>query len=263
MADIGPLEAQYTLESHVIAHRGNISEGVLPDNSLPALRQAIQARIPFLEVDVRRSTDGALFLFHDGSFSRWNSYAPSHLRGIPIGTVSSDDRSQVSLDSSGTIKIPSLADALSLIEQYASATPAPTLQLDLKGESDDLLLAVLQLVHARGLLHRVLLQLRTPERINLALTNYPNARILARCKTFEQLTQVLTYRIEAVELERWITSEAVRLAHDHGVRVAINVAGSRLDEQTTHDYLRSGGADMIMTDHAGHLSKVTCKSPCL
>jgi glycerophosphoryl diester phosphodiesterase len=246
LSDLGPLEVQPALTTLTVAHRGNISSGTLPDNSLPALRHALAAGVSFLEVDVRRSHDGALFLFHDGSFSRSNSYARSCLRGIPISQISSADRDTVTLDDAGTVRIPTLADALALLEQSANTTS--TLQLDLKAESDSLALEVLELVRARRLLHRVLLQLRTPERVGVALANYPTARILARCKSHALLEQALAYKVEVVELERWITSEAVRLAHQHGVRVAINIAGSPLDEPSTHQYFRARGVDMIMTD---------------
>lgn len=245
LSDLGPLEIQPALATLTVAHRGNISGGALPDNSLPALRQALAAGVPFLEVDVRRSHDGALFLFHDGSFSRSNSYAPSRLRGVPINQISSADRDTVTLDDAGTVRIPTLADALVLLEQSANTTS--TLQLDLKAESDTLALEVLELVRARSMLHRVLVQLRTPERVALVHAHYPTARILVRCKSHEQLVKTLQYRVEAVELERWITSEAVRLAHSAGVRVAINIAGSPLDEPSTHEYFRARGVDMIMT----------------
>jgi len=245
MADIGPLDEQPVLDFITVAHRGNIQKGRIPGNSLPALRASIETGVSFLEVDVRRSNDGALFLFHDGSFSRSNSSAPAHLRGIPVGTIASSERATVTLDNSVSIAVPTLADALSLIERSKS-----TLQLDLKGESDALTFAVLELVSARGLLHRVLLQLRSPERVALVLANYPTARVLARCKSPKQLQQVLQYRVEVVELERWLTSDAVRLAHAQGVLVAVNIAGSRLDEPNTWGYLRSRGVDMIMTDRA-------------
>lgn len=249
LSDLGPLEVQPARTILTVAHRGNISSGTLPDNSLPALRHALAAGVQFLEVDVRRADDGTLFLFHDGSFSRSNSYAPSRLRGIPISQISSADRDTVSLDEAGTVRIPTLADALSLLEQSTNTTSS--LQLDLKGESDTLALEVLELVRARRLLHRVLLQLRTPQRVGVVLASYPTARILARCKSHAQLEQALAYKVEAVELERWITSEAVRLAHQRDVLVAINIAGSHFDEPATHQYFRARGVDMIMTNRAG------------
>jgi len=248
MVDVGPLDPLPTLRHVEVAHRGNITRPALPDNSLAALRASLQAGLEFLEVDVRRADDGVLFLFHDGSFSRSNSNAPSRLRGVPIAQISSAERNTVSLDDDRKETIPTLADALSLVQESSGTSSSATLQLDLKGESDTLVLAALELVQARGLLSRVLVQLRTPERVALALATYPHARILARCTSHEQLTQALKYPIEAVELERWISSEAIRETHARGVLVAVNIAGSRLDEPNTHAYFRSRGVDMIMTD---------------
>jgi glycerophosphoryl diester phosphodiesterase len=254
MLDVRALKPQPALQRLEVAHRGTIAHPTLPDNSLSALRASLEAGVAFLEVDVRRSEDGSLFLFHDGSFSCSNSNAPAHLRGVPISSIATSVRRTVTIGADHTEAIPTLADALSLIEQSSRSRSLSTLQLDLKGESDALVLAVLELVRARRLLGRVLLQLRTPDRVALALSRYPQARILVRCTSHAELTAALTYPIEAVELERWISSEAIREAHSRGVLVAVNVSSSCFDTPTTHEYLRSRGVDMIMTDGAGKLS---------
>jgi hypothetical protein len=173
------------------------------------------------------------------------------LRGIPVAQIASSARSTVTLDAAQKEAIPTLADALSLIQYSSNSKDLSTLQLDLKGESEALILAVLELAQSRGMLNKVILQIRTPEHIALALANYPHARILARCRSHAQLSAALKHPIEAVELERWISSEAIRQAHARGVLVAVNLATSRLDEATTHEYLRSRGVDMIMTDGGG------------
>jgi glycerophosphoryl diester phosphodiesterase len=244
------LEPQAALKRLKVAHRGNIAHPVLADNSLAALRTSLKAGVEFLEVDVRQADDGTLFLFHDGSFSRSNSNAASNLHGIPVAKIASSTRSTVTLDSDHKETIPTLADALELLKQGSNSQNLSTLQLDLKGESDALALAVLELAERRGALNRVLVQLRTAERAEFVLAKYPNARILIRCTSDKQLADALKYRIEAVELERWISSEAIRQAHARGVLVAFNVATSCLDQPTDHEYLRSRGVDIIMTDVA-------------
>jgi glycerophosphoryl diester phosphodiesterase len=250
MLDLGSLEPQPALKRLQVAHRGNIARPTLPDNSLAALRASLNAGVEFLEVDVRQADDGTLFLFHDGSFSRSNSTAPSNVRGVPVAQIASSLRSTITLDADHKEVIPTLADALSLIHQSSNSRNRSTLQLDLKGESDALALAVLELVQSRGLLPRVLVQLRTAERAALVLAHYPRARILVRCKSHAQLTEALKHPVEVVELERWVSSDAIREAHARGVLIAANVATSCLDEPTAHEYLRSRGVDMIMTDVA-------------
>jgi glycerophosphoryl diester phosphodiesterase len=52
----------------VVAHRGIWREA--PENSLPAIEQAIESRCDVVEIDVRRSADGRLFLLHDETLAR-------------------------------------------------------------------------------------------------------------------------------------------------------------------------------------------------
>ncbi|MFO0416129.1 MAG: glycerophosphodiester phosphodiesterase [Pseudomonadota bacterium] len=243
---LAPIPSAPALANLSVAHRGEITNDRLPDNSIPALRVAIQAGVPLLEVDLRRSNSGELFLFHDGSLRPHNSTAPEHLHKKPIASLSANERALASLDKAQTIKIPSLNQALDLIANSPSS-----LQLDLKGESDQLALEALNAVSARNLLPKVLIQIRDPRRIELVLKHHPNARVLARCKDSSQLAAALAHKIEAVELERWITQEAVTSAHEKGVLVMINVASSRFDTPSARCYLRSRGVDMIMSDFAG------------
>lgn len=245
MIDVPPLEAAIPRVYTIAAHRGVLRRGTLPDNSLAAIRQSVEAGVPFIEVDVRRSDDGELFLFHDGSFQRGNSEAPPELRERPIQSLSRRERESVYLDDAHTQTVPTLAQALELVRGSNS-----TLQLDLKGESDLLTTSTLDLVLSKHQLAQVLVQIRSPERVGLVRTRYPSARILARCRSMEDLRSVLQHKVEFVELERWISSDAIALAHASGANVLINVAGTRLDEPTTWKYFRTRGVDSITTDRA-------------
>ena len=51
-------------EFAVIAHRGGA--GYAPENTLPAFRRSSELGFAQVELDVRRSGDGVLMLFHDG-----------------------------------------------------------------------------------------------------------------------------------------------------------------------------------------------------
>jgi hypothetical protein len=191
------------------------------------------------------SKDKELFLFHDGSIHTDNSFAPSHLRGRSVQSLSAEERRAVSLDRDGSVSIPLLDEALDALRGSQSSA-----QLDLKQESDDLALAVFDLLNRRNQIGQALVQIRTPERARLIMRRYPHARVLGRCKDMKTLREFLSLKPEFVELERWASSEAIELAHKAGVAVTGNVASSRLDEATTWEYLRSRGFDGIMSDHA-------------
>ncbi len=242
--DLAPIAPQATLERSSIAHRGSLHREI-PENSLPAITQTLRSGVQFAEVDVRQSTDGDLFLFHDGSIQTDNSFAPPELKGRKVQELSRTERAQVWLNQAKTISIPLLSDALKLLKD----TPG-TLQVDLKGESDPLLDSVIHELRRTNALSRVTIQLRSPLRIARIRENEPRARIVARCLDAAQLTQAIDAKVEAVELERWITADAIKAAHDAGVRVILNIASTHLDKPETWSYLRARGVDTIMSDHA-------------
>ncbi|MFP3442749.1 glycerophosphodiester phosphodiesterase family protein, partial [Pantoea sp. SIMBA_133] len=55
-------------EVEVIAHRG--SSEVAPENSLSAIRQALEDGADQIEIDVRLSADGSVVLSHDATLQR-------------------------------------------------------------------------------------------------------------------------------------------------------------------------------------------------
>lgn len=203
--------------------------------------------IPFLEVDVRRGIDGDLFLFHDSRLTTSNSNAPRRLRGRRIQDLTTAEREGVYLDREQTIVIPTLNQALLLMKDTDSS-----LQLDLKGESDSMLEDVLQVVKHTESVSHVVVQIRDVERIKLAKRFIPSIRIVARCRTESQLQEAVALGVMAVELERWVSEEAIEYAHKHGVLVSLNVASSRLDDESTKAYFRSRGVDSMMSDYAKH-----------
>jgi glycerophosphoryl diester phosphodiesterase len=218
----------------------------LPDNSLPALKDSISRGVQFLEVDVRKSDDGELFLFHDGSLQESNFASPRELLGARVQELSTGNRGKVRLDAAGGIGIPTLLEALAILDTNKTAV----LQLDLKGESDHLLDAVVNLLKQERKLSRAVIQLKDPERIRRVRSEQPQVRVVARVRDIQQLEQAISANVEFVELERWITGEAVEKCHAANIAVVLNVAAPRYDKKETWDFFRARGVDSIMTDHA-------------
>lgn len=245
LADFESVELQPALKRYAIAHRGSLHEG-LPDNSLPALRDAIARGVQFLEVDVRQGRDGELFIFHDGSLQVENYASPEELRGESVQELSPEERRRVKLDSAGKASIPTLKEALYALPENGTSV----LQLDLKAESDALLKAVIELLQQESKFNRAVIQIRSPARIKKLRLEEPRARIVARCRYMQQLDQAIEAKVEFVELERWITSDAVRKAHEAGIIVTLNVAAPKYDKPETWHFFRARGVDSLMTDHA-------------
>jgi glycerophosphoryl diester phosphodiesterase len=62
----GPL--RHVRRVRTVAHRG--ASGELPENTLAAIRRAVELGADLVEVDVQRSKDGVLVLVHDATLSR-------------------------------------------------------------------------------------------------------------------------------------------------------------------------------------------------
>ena len=200
----------------------------------------------FLEVDVRRGRDGTLFIFHDASLQDTNFASPQELKGKRVQELTLSERESVRLDKAGAAHIPTLKEALDVVSQTKTAT----LQIDLKGESDELVQAVIELLKQEKKLARAVIQLKSPERIQRIRTKEPAVRVLARCKNMSQIDQAIAARVEFVELERWITAEAIAKCHAANITVVLNVAAPQYDKQETWEFFRARGVDSLMTDYA-------------
>lgn len=97
----------------VIAHRGNHTRA--HENTLTALRHAIDAGVDYAEIDVRRTADGQHVLMHDRTVDRMtNGHGPvdqltlAQIRALRVRDLK---RPQIPADS-----IPTFAEALDLIK---------------------------------------------------------------------------------------------------------------------------------------------------
>ncbi|HEU5088617.1 MAG TPA: glycerophosphodiester phosphodiesterase, partial [Roseiflexaceae bacterium] len=54
----------------VIAHRG--ASAYAPENTIAAMELAVRQRADMIELDVQRSADGMLMVFHDEETRRWD-----------------------------------------------------------------------------------------------------------------------------------------------------------------------------------------------
>jgi glycerophosphoryl diester phosphodiesterase len=239
----------------VTAHRSNIHLG-LPDNSIPAIQEAVAYRVPHLEVDVRLATNGDLFLFHDGSLNTGNYHSPRSLCGRNVQELTREERSSVRLDEAQKISIPLFSEALDAIRDRAAL-----LQVDLKGESDHLAEAVIKEAIRKGMLDSIVIQFRNLDRMQTMLERYPTLHALARCQSDDDVKKALDVGAEFIELEGWASAHAIESSHKERARVLVNVAHPFYDDPKVWSLLRSRGIDIIMTDHAACVDPRSAYSP--
>lgn len=105
----------------LIAHRGNAAE--YPENTLPALRSALELGIRHLEFDVQLSADRQPMLLHDSDLKRTAGIDRHALE------MSSQELAEVPVNEEGRFQkrftdvgIPTLAQAANVLESHPAAT---------------------------------------------------------------------------------------------------------------------------------------------
>lgn len=116
-----PMSAPATYLPDLIAHRGNAAE--YPENTLPALRSALDLGIRHIAVDVQLSADRQPFLLHDSELKRTAGLERNALE------LELHELADTAVNESGRlgnrftdVRIPTLAQAASLLESHPAAT---------------------------------------------------------------------------------------------------------------------------------------------
>lgn len=113
------------------AHGGFIGAG--PTNSLAAIRAAVDLGVDMVEVDIHRTADGRLALWHDRTFPLGDAHIP--IADMPLSTLQS-------VEIAAGERIIELADALDAVRDRAA------LLIDLK--ADGLAAPIVEVVRGRG-----------------------------------------------------------------------------------------------------------------
>lgn len=113
--------AHATTEFKIIGHRG--AAGLLPENTLPSFRRALELGCHWLELDVHCIADGSLVVIHDDSLDRTTNAQGS------VAALQRQDLS--SIDAGNGASIPTLTEVCTEISRHS---PMPvTLNIELKG----------------------------------------------------------------------------------------------------------------------------------
>jgi hypothetical protein len=101
-------------ECAVVVHRGIWRDA--PENSLAAIERAISEGYDAVEIDIRRSADGGLFLLHDDTLERMTGLdqAPETLGSEQLSSLRLRNRDGGQGNAFTQEKLPSLADVFAL-----------------------------------------------------------------------------------------------------------------------------------------------------
>jgi len=169
----------------VSAHRGDALAD--PDNSLGAIRNAAQAGIRLIEVDIRRNADGTLILFHDRYLQQGNFSGPPALIGRRVDSLRDRELQFVYHPGQIGARIPTFAEALEAIKSCDCA-----LQLDVKSRSTSIVDQLVSLARATGQAHQIVVQCQQLSTLAHIRDRYPDIAVLARARSPMHVRQVST-----------------------------------------------------------------------
>lgn len=137
----------------LVAHRGG--GGLAPENTLPAFDRALELGASCLELDVRRSSDGAVVVFHDETTERVTGErgtveerTAGELARLDAGFTFSPDGGRTFPFRGQGVRIPTLAELL-------ERSPRARLNIEAKAADPRLAQALVSTIAAAGAVERV------------------------------------------------------------------------------------------------------------
>jgi glycerophosphoryl diester phosphodiesterase len=242
----------FSNEPMILAHRG--ASAYAPDNTLEAIRTALDQGADAIEADIHLSKDGHPVLHHGGDLSE----NTEGLGAIGVHTLSElmdfDAGYRFSPDGGATYPFRGKGHQLTTLAEALQAFPEARFNLDIKERRAAE--ATRRLIDERGAGHRVLLASWYSWRRRPAIRGYAGPRSAT-------LDQMLGFMIlhwtrldglwgnwaDALQIPerhwglRVVTPRLVRRAHDLGIRVHIWT----VDDEADMDRLLDWGVDGIVT----------------
>jgi glycerophosphoryl diester phosphodiesterase len=224
----------------VLAHRGDWSEA--PENTVAAFRAAARAGADMVELDVRRTADGAVVVVHDPTLERvWGS--PLAVAGATLSGVRSAE-----LDGH---RIPTLAEALECVE----------LPLMVDYTCADVVEPALEVIREAGALDRVLFSGGNVEGHRRIRTLAPSARIALTWTRREPPPAALLEEL-AVEYFNppWelVDAPLVEDLHERGYRVSTWT----VDDPAEMRRVVECGVDAVVTNRVGAFVALLAEARC-
>ncbi|WP_192348694.1 glycerophosphodiester phosphodiesterase family protein [Algoriphagus sp. Y33] len=232
----------YTDELLVVAHRA--AHHSHPENSLQAIQEAIDMGVDIVEIDVRVTTDGIVYLMHDQSIDR------TTIGSGDIEKLESTDLQSITLLFEGKdsgIAIPTLQEALALTKGKIMV------DLDLKTDRVEEVIAV---VNKMDVLDEVIFFDSDWQVLREIKAKLPDAFLMPRLyktaqirKANKKLTPVIVHIDPGFN-----TPKTMLEAKKYGLRIWINSLGSVDDELRVNPdsplshKLVENGASLVQTD---------------
>lgn len=217
-------ETAATRVRQIIAHRGASAER--PECTLAAIRRAVEVGATAVEVDVRTSRDGALFLLHDATLNRTtNGNGPAN--ALTLAQLQQLDAGSWFDPKYRGEQIPSL------IQAAKECRGRIDLLLDLKEQGDDYDRKVAGIIREHGDSAKTIIGVRSVQQAERFRRLLPKSRQLALIPSVETIEDFAKAGVDTIRLwPRWLNDgdEPVKRVRAVGKRLHLNGTTGRFDE---------------------------------
>jgi glycerophosphoryl diester phosphodiesterase len=231
----------------IVAHRGAMSER--PENTMSAFHRAVDLGADIVEIDLRTSKDGHLFILHDEALDRTTNGAGSSA-DFTMEELQELDAGSWFNPAYAEERIPAFEEVLGWAKDYEVE-----LLLDLKEYGYDFTENVVNYIQNFGNADKVIIGVRSPEQAHQFRELLPDTRQLA----FMGLPdEIITYAGAGVDVIRlWLhwLEEDPSLAdqvREKGIKLMINGTAGELDEA---EIILNFSPDWILIDDVDQLQR--------
>lgn len=218
-------EGQSESDIQIVAHRGAISER--PENTMSAFQRAVDLGADIVEIDLRTSKDGRLFILHDETLDRTtNETGPSadftmeELRELDAGSWFSPEYANE--------RIPTFEEVLSWARDNDVI-----LLLDLKESGIDYTENVVTEILNFGNAEKIIIGVRSPEQARQFRQLLPTARQLAFMGSPDDIEIYAGVNIDIIRLWlHWLEEDPLLAdqVRESEVKLMVNGTAGELDE---------------------------------
>lgn len=246
------------LNNGVTAHRGN-SE-ITPENTIIAFRKAIDISVDWIELDIRRSRDGAIVVIHDADVNRTtdgsglvSELTLPQLKKLDAGYNFAMGFGRIFPYRGMGVKIPTLDEVFDSIGMQSQTRVS--IQPKVRGMAAD----VMKLADERGIRHLIGFNDGNLEILSKAIEIDPSIPIFWDTDaTDEHIKIAVEYGIETIVMNRsHVTRAKIANLHNAGLKAGVWTVNA-LEEMLT--FLQMG-IDRMYTDRPVVLMELLSRVP--
>lgn len=239
----------------VIAHRG--SSGIAPENTLAAVRIAMEQKADWFEIDVQLTADGELILFHDTTLERTTNAeevfpdrAPWVVGDFTLAELKQLDAGSWFAPEFAGEEIPTLDELLDLISPrigFLLEVKDPALYPGIEQQIADTLAARRGYLSAAQRTDRIVVQSFDHESMFLYSKIQPDTPVgllFSQRPTDDELVAASEFALEINPNFRLVDKELLDRVHELGMRMSVYTVNSGRDMRSMIDL----GVDGIITD---------------